>query len=158
MQNTDTIEILFWHYLAAYKWLWNNGFCVIICTEICAQIYKQVKSRFDLLCALSNSTKIVALLSEVAKIYLFRYWDSALHLKVYEASIRDFHWNQSDNDKSVRSFRYKAIKCHSSCREVCTYLALPCLQNKCTEKSQELFTAEAEPNKVIYSSTAPQTL
>lgn len=23
---------LFWHYLAAYKWLWNNGFCVIICT------------------------------------------------------------------------------------------------------------------------------
>lgn len=23
---------LFWHYLAAYKWLWNNGFCVIVCT------------------------------------------------------------------------------------------------------------------------------
>lgn len=37
---------------------------------------------FGLLCALSNSTKIVALLSEAEKIYLFRYWDSALHLKV----------------------------------------------------------------------------
>lgn len=53
---------------------------------------------FGLLCALSNSTKIVALLSEAEKIYLFRYWDSALHLKLWGFSDKDFHRNQSDND------------------------------------------------------------
>lgn len=46
---------------------------------------------FVLFCALSNSTKIVALLSEAEKIYLFRYWDSALHLKIGGFNDKDFH-------------------------------------------------------------------
>lgn len=61
-------------------------------------VYTSQITSFGLLCALSNSTKIVALLSEAEKIYLFRYWDSALHLKLRGFNDKDVHRNRSDND------------------------------------------------------------
>lgn len=51
----------------------------------------QVKPSFGLPSAQSNSTKIVAFLSEAEKIYLFKYCDSALHLKVGGFDDANFH-------------------------------------------------------------------